>query len=293
MNILRLHPEGGGPPVVIEQAIVRVGRDAGSDVHLRDASVSRHHAEIEKRGDDWVIVDQNSGNGIRVDGQRTNQANLLPGQQLHIGNLRFRVEIDRGNDGATMMLGRSPLLDDVTDQTLLAGAPPVFPPPPSEEKAPPRSLAGPITVGAIILIALAIGLGAYWLDQTAKVEEKAAATPAPTPFPTPVPTLTPEPTPPPTPAPTKRPTGTLLVSSDIATTVSVDGRVVARLKPAELRRVVLAPGEHIIRFESDDVRSETVARIRVNEQTVVRRTAEPTGGAPAPSPSPSASPTPQ
>ncbi len=291
MNVLRLHPEGGGLPIVIEQALVRVGRDAASDVHLRDASVSRRHAEIEGRGDDWVIVDQNSGNGIRIDGQRTHEAKLLPGQQLHIGNLKFRVEIDRGDDGATMMLGRSPLLDDVTDQTLVAGGPPVFPVPPSPEE-PPRSVAGPMTAVAVVVIGLAITAAAIWMSRNAK-EEKVAVVPAPTPAPTLLPTATPALTPPPTPAPTRRPTGTLLISSDIATTVSIDGRVVAQLAPGSLRRFQVAPGEHIVQFEAEGWRVESVARVRVNEQTVVQRATGSAGETVNPVPVPVPSPTPQ
>ena len=85
MNVLRLHPDGGGPPVVIDQPSMRVGRDSTSDVHLRDASVSRHHAEIEKRDEDWWIVDQNSGNGIRVDGKRTHESMLQSNQPSNNG----------------------------------------------------------------------------------------------------------------------------------------------------------------------------------------------------------------
>ena len=71
MNVLRLHPANGDPTIIVEHAIALVGRDPSSDVHLKDASVSRRHAEITRRGEEWVIVDQNSGNGIHVDGRRT------------------------------------------------------------------------------------------------------------------------------------------------------------------------------------------------------------------------------
>ena len=283
MNILRLHPDGGGPPITIEHAMVRVGRDGSADVHLRDASVSRLHAEIERRGDDWIIVDQNSGNGIRIDGRRTQQAILLPGQQLHIGNLRFRVEVDRGNDGATMMLGRSPLLDDPTDQTLMGGAVPVFP----AAEPPPRSK-GRIIVPSLIVVILvlaALAWAAYLADQ-----RKKAVVPAPvavvTPFPTPKPTPTPEPTPVPTPPPPPRPTGSLLIGTDIDTTVSIDGRDVAQLKASGLRRFTVAPGEHIVRFRSAGSVIEKVVRVRVNEQTVIRRVPEAPAQTPTPVPLP-------
>jgi hypothetical protein len=285
MNILRLHPDGGAPPIVIELSLVRVGRDSASDVHLKDASVSRQHAEIEKRGDDWVILDQNSGNGIRVDGQRTHEAVLLPGQQLHIGNLRFRVEIDRGDDGATMMIGRSPLLESGTDRTLLANGPPVFPK--SEPVRRPFVLPVALTVGALVGVVLA--LVAYRAIQRNKTPVSVAAR-APTPLPLPVATLPPEPVPTPTATPLPRPMGSLLVSVDVDSQVLIDGRVVAQLKAAGIRRFTVTPGEHIVAFRSalDGTRTEVVARVRVNEQTVVRREGSSQAN-PGPPPAPTAS----
>jgi hypothetical protein len=274
MNILRLNPEGGGAPIVIDQTVSRVGRDAASDVHLRDASVSRQHAEIERRGDDWMITDLNSGNGVRIDQKKIHEAALLPGQLLHIGNLGFRVEIDRGDDGATMMLGRSPLLEEGSDRTLLASGPPQFPvgepagPPPAES-----SLMLKAGITALILILIAVGAFMYRTSRRPKppVPVPVVAT---TPRPTPLAIITPEPTPAPTPTPTPRPTGTLLITSDLPARVLIDGRVVAELKALGLRTFKVAPGEHIVQFRVDGVQTETVVRVRVNEQTVVRRTAD-------------------
>ena len=288
MNVLRLHPDGGGSAITIEHAIVRVGRDSSCDVHLRDASVSRLHAEIELRGEEWLIIDQNSGNGIRIDGRRVQKAVLLPGQLLHIGNLKFRVEIDRGNDGATMMLGRSPLLEDPGDRTMM-GAPPVFP---KERK--PKSTLWMITVTITVAALLGVGLASvkYFSDRRTKEAARAAAAAAKSrPTPTPTPTPTPEPTPTPTPVPPPRPTGSLLISTDVDSSVSIDGRVVAQLKASGLRRFDVRPGEHIVNFLSDGVKTEMVVRVRVNEQTVVRRVSETV--VPTATPSPSALATPK
>lgn len=296
MNILRLHPDNGDPTLSIEHAIVRVGRDPSSDVHLKDASVSRQHAEITLRGEEWVIVDQNSGNGIHVDGRRTQQAVLLPGQRLQIGNVRFRVEIDRGNDGATVMLGRSPLREDPSDRTLMGGAPPAFPPPPLPLKTEPGSRRAAWMAGSLVVVTALVGLAFaaanHFSNQRLEEEKKllaALATPRPTPKP--LPTATPQPTPTPTPVPVRRPTGSLLISTEVDATVSIDGRTVAQLKASGLRRFEVAPGEHIVRFRAGDAQTEVLARVRVNEQTVVRYLAEP--AAPAPAPTPAASPSPR
>lgn len=53
---------GGGEPVVI-------GRDADCAVCLPDRSVSRHHAEIRRSGQGFVLADQGSKNGTWLNGQ--------------------------------------------------------------------------------------------------------------------------------------------------------------------------------------------------------------------------------
>lgn len=308
MNILRLHPEGGGTPVTVDADATRIGRDAGSDIHLRDASVSRQHAIIERRGDDWVVVDLGSGNGTRVDGGRVKEATLLPGQELRFGNLNYRVEIDRGNDGATMVLGRSPIPRVDPDKTMLSSGPPSLeatdgpefagtlaaprPQIPQLPKAAPAAPASakpkrsgpsiPLLMVTAVLIGLGLAAVAWKVTRRPKPVAPLASAPAPrpvaTPSPTPTPTSTPTPTPSPTPAPrparVARPTGTLLVSSDIDARVVVDGQTVARLKAGGLRRLSMSPGEHLVQFVSDEGTVEVVARVRVNEQTVVRRSAE-------------------
>lgn len=299
MNILRLHPEDGGASVTIEAEIARVGRDATSDVHLKDASVSRQHAVLEVRGASWVVMDLNSGNGTRVDGQRIQEAELFPGQILQFGNLRFRVEIDRGSDGATMVLGKDTLAGLDVDRTVLSSGPPrgdasasSLPGPATIRKASPVSAppAAPARRGGHPVMRLVLGavvaglaLGALAWKLTRKPapapppRPAVAARPVVTPLPTPSPTPSPTPTPAPTPRPVvrvARPTGTLLVTTDIDASLVIDGQTMAQLKAGSLRRFALSPGEHLVQFVSDEGKVETVARVRANEQTVVRRNAE-------------------
>ena len=292
MNILRLHPENGDPTIVVDGAIAMVGRDPSADVHLKDASVSRQHAEITRRGEDWVILDQNSGNGVFIDGRRRQQAVLLPGQRLQIGSLKFRVEIDRGNEGATVMLGRPPVFDEPNDRTMMGDGPPIFPPPEtSAASARGRKGWAALAIIAVVVVGTAFVALKYVSDRQQKAKRAAAAAVIPRPTATPTPVPTPEPTPIPTPAPTRRPMGSLLVSTDTDAAVSVDGRPVAQLKASGLRRLDVAPGEHIVRFRTEGGETEMVARVRVNEQTVVRYQAQ--GASSSATPLPLASITPR
>ena len=69
-----------------------IGRATEAAVHLRDASVSRHHAKIELREGAWRIVDAGSRNGITVKGARVTDAALADGDEFQVGEvlLRFR-----------------------------------------------------------------------------------------------------------------------------------------------------------------------------------------------------------
>lgn len=71
---------------------VVIGRMEGCDVILADPGVSRRHAEIRREGDEWVIVDLGSTNGIEINGKRLNRHRLAHGDRVLLGEttLEFR-----------------------------------------------------------------------------------------------------------------------------------------------------------------------------------------------------------
>jgi hypothetical protein len=64
---------------------VRLGRSPDNDVILRDPATSGHHARIERRGDQFWIVDLGSTNGTFVNGESVQEKQLNPGDRLTIG----------------------------------------------------------------------------------------------------------------------------------------------------------------------------------------------------------------
>ena len=85
--------EDAGEIVLLPLAadVVHIGRSPAADVVLDDASVSRRHALIARRGELTVILDDRSLNGIRVNGERVKEAPLSNGDVIAVGqvNLRF------------------------------------------------------------------------------------------------------------------------------------------------------------------------------------------------------------
>jgi hypothetical protein len=78
--------EVGSTTYPLRSATTRIGRGADSDLRIDDPGISRHHAEIRQQGGDVVIVDTGSTNGIVIDNQRVEQARLVDGVRIQLGN---------------------------------------------------------------------------------------------------------------------------------------------------------------------------------------------------------------
>lgn len=64
---------------------VRMGRSPDNDVILRDPATSGHHARLERRGDQFWIIDLGSTNGTFVNGEAIQEKQLNHGDRLTIG----------------------------------------------------------------------------------------------------------------------------------------------------------------------------------------------------------------
>jgi pSer/pThr/pTyr-binding forkhead associated (FHA) protein len=84
--------EDAGEIVLLELTadVMHIGRSPAADIVLDDSSVSRKHALIARRGEDIVILDDRSLNGIRVNGERVNGAVLRNGDTIVIGQVTLR-----------------------------------------------------------------------------------------------------------------------------------------------------------------------------------------------------------
>lgn len=71
-----------------------LGRDPGNEVVLTEQAVSRQHARIERRGDQWVLVNL-SANGTRLEKEPIDEAVLADENEIRVGaktRLVFFVE---------------------------------------------------------------------------------------------------------------------------------------------------------------------------------------------------------
>lgn len=66
---------------------ITIGRLMDNQIRLENSSVSSHHAELTRKGEDYLIRDLNSTNGTRVNGQRIVETRLYHGDSVTLGHL--------------------------------------------------------------------------------------------------------------------------------------------------------------------------------------------------------------
>jgi hypothetical protein len=75
------------------------GRGDGNSFSLDDDKVSERHCEVNLSGGEVYVRDLNSTNGTFIGDRRITESVLLPGQQLHIGNFWFALEVGDAKNG--------------------------------------------------------------------------------------------------------------------------------------------------------------------------------------------------
>lgn len=71
----------------IRAAVTAIGRGLDNDLVLDSTDVSRHHARIEYRDGQWLLIDLGSTNGTRLNGQPLRQGVIRGGDQIEFGGL--------------------------------------------------------------------------------------------------------------------------------------------------------------------------------------------------------------
>jgi hypothetical protein len=87
-----------GPDIVLDRAMVVVGRHPACDARLDSLRVSRHHCCMMQDSGEVVVRDLGSTNGIRINGQRVEMGRLKGGDELSIAHIRYRLDNGQGHD---------------------------------------------------------------------------------------------------------------------------------------------------------------------------------------------------
>ncbi len=78
---------------------VRIGRDPRSTIHLEEPGIAWEHCVVSPAGDGFRVLDRRSGTGVYVNGMRTAEHRLEPGDQVVVGST---VLVYREGSGASL-----------------------------------------------------------------------------------------------------------------------------------------------------------------------------------------------
>jgi len=85
--------------VELDKDQLTIGRSADSDIVLDNAGVSSHHAVIKKQASGYVIADNDSSNGVFVNGKKIDQHALEYRDEVQIYNYVLKYMASRGLHG--------------------------------------------------------------------------------------------------------------------------------------------------------------------------------------------------
>ena len=83
--------------VELQSDVTTIGRSYDSDILIDNAGVSAHHAKIVKVGDDYIIEDNASRNGIYVNGKRISRQPLNYGDDVEISKHTLKLTVLGGH----------------------------------------------------------------------------------------------------------------------------------------------------------------------------------------------------
>ncbi|HWW19961.1 MAG TPA: GGDEF domain-containing protein [Steroidobacteraceae bacterium] len=81
-----------GRRYLLNEGVITIGRGAANQIVVSSDAVSRQHAQLERRGADFLVSDLNSTNGtfINNERQRTRNSRLNRGDQIRVGDTVFK-----------------------------------------------------------------------------------------------------------------------------------------------------------------------------------------------------------
>ena len=117
-----LVPEGGGDPIPMQRESLTVGRRESCDICLKFPNISSLHCEFVFRAGYWSVKDKGSTNGIKINGKRTTQQALRPGDEVAIANRKYKIHYDLDPDAEATLEKTLDVQEDFMSQSLMERA---------------------------------------------------------------------------------------------------------------------------------------------------------------------------
>ncbi|NCC53366.1 MAG: FHA domain-containing protein [Spartobacteria bacterium] len=90
--LIGMSGETKGQAFELEQNEVRIGRSQDNFIVLNHPTVSGHHCTILRDGDKYIVSDQDSTNGTRLNSKDIKEAQLKPKDLIQVGSVEFMFD---------------------------------------------------------------------------------------------------------------------------------------------------------------------------------------------------------
>lgn len=78
--------------ILLDRAMVVVGRHPGCDARIDSLRISRHHCCVARDGDSIAVRDLGSTNGVWINDRRVEAGELRAGDELKIAHIRYKLD---------------------------------------------------------------------------------------------------------------------------------------------------------------------------------------------------------
>ncbi len=121
-NFIVKGPSGVERSYPMRQLAMTIGRSDQCDISVKDSSMSGRHAEISKMNGEIKVRDLGSANGIFLNGDRIEEAELFDGDVLRLGQTSVRIDVVGGRKRREGGLSGKLVAGIVVGVLVLAGA---------------------------------------------------------------------------------------------------------------------------------------------------------------------------
>lgn len=128
--------KGRSPAIALQRPVLLIGRHPECDVRIDLPKISRRHCCLALAYDRVLIRDLGSHNGLRVNGRLVQEARLHAGDEVAIGPVIYRLEIEAVRPAVP---NASPARPAPTPQKVAERPPPTASRPPASVPISPDS----------------------------------------------------------------------------------------------------------------------------------------------------------
>ena len=154
-KLIVLSSQFRGQQFALTNDFYTVGRSDERDICIKDSSLSSHHCDIIRNGDTFIVRDNNSTNGTRINDVSVTEQELMNSDIIKFGGIEVLFDADNregSRSTTTQKTSTGITITDIDPETVNLGAAPIQA---NQSEKKERM----ILVGIIVLLLLGVLVG--------------------------------------------------------------------------------------------------------------------------------------